>query len=108
MAAIDAVAAAKCVEAMLGAGVTSPRDDDRIDHPIEADRLAAAAAELPIDEAEIETGIVRDQRAVAEELEQGVDAVREQRLVRQERVAQSVNGKCAGRHGPLGMKIGME
>src|SRR6202008_2747571 len=91
VAAIDAVAAAERIEAVLGPGMAGTCKDDGVDHPIQADRRTTTADKLAIDEAEIETGIVRDQRAIAEKLEQGVDAVREQRLVRQESIAQPVD-----------------
>ena len=45
-------------------------EHQRVDHPAHADRRAAAALKLVIEEAEIEAGIVRDQRRIADEFEQ--------------------------------------
>src|SRR5690606_9852175 len=48
--AIDAEARAQGIEAVLGAGEFLPREGERVDHPALAQRGAAAAAELVIDE----------------------------------------------------------
>ena len=48
-------------------------------------------AELVIEEAEVEAGIVRDQRAIAEEFEQILDLVGESGLVGEEAVGQAVH-----------------
>ena len=58
--AIDAVARAERVQRQLGAGVTLLGDRQRIHHPRHADHVAPAAAELAVEEAEVERGIVRD------------------------------------------------
>ena len=50
---------------------------------------AAAMLQLVVEEAEIEAGIVRDERRIADEFEQFLDLVGEARLVRQEDVALS-------------------
>jgi hypothetical protein len=64
--------------------------------------------ELVVQEAEVEAGVVRDQRAVADEFEQVLGALTEPRLVRQEDVGQPVDGLGLARHRPLGIEIGVE
>ena len=56
-----------------------------------AKRRAAAEAELHVDEAAVEAGIVRDQRAVADELGELLDDLLEARLPAQELVGQPVH-----------------
>jgi hypothetical protein len=50
---------------------------------------------LVIEEAEIEAGIMRDERCIAEKFEQLADLVGEARLVRQEGRAEPVNGSAS-------------
>ena len=69
-APVDPEAGAQRVEAVLGAGMPGAGDLQRVDHPGQADERMAAIVELVVEEAEIEAGIVRDQRTVAEEFEQ--------------------------------------
>ncbi len=91
VAAIDAVARAQGVEAVFGAGMARAGEHDGVDHPGHAHLGAAAALQLAVEEAEVEARIVRHERRVAEKFEQRIDLRAEQRLVRQERVAQPVD-----------------
>ena len=86
VAAVDAVAVAQRIQAVLRAGVARAGEHDRVDHAMRADMRMAAALQLAVEETEIEARIVRDQRAVGDEFEQVQRAVPEQRLVGQERV----------------------
>src|SRR3546814_9800570 len=84
------------------------RDRERIDHPLPADRHTPAAAKLAVDEREIEPGIVRDQRAVSQEIEQRFDRIGEQRFVGEESVADAVDRLRLGGNRALGMIISVE
>jgi hypothetical protein len=48
----------------------APGDGDRIDHAIAVHRFQPAGRQFVIEEAEIETGVVRHQRTVAQEGDQ--------------------------------------
>ena len=86
VAAVDAEAHAQRIEAVLGAGVPGAGERQRVDHAVHADRRAAATFELVIEEAEVEAGIVRDERRILDELEQLLGLLGEARLVGQEQV----------------------
>ena len=88
--------------------MTHPRQRNGIDHARCANRYAPAPLQLHIEEAEIETGIVRNERRIADEFKKLVNLVREQRLVRQEAVGQSMNLLGSRRHGAFGIEIGVE
>ena len=75
---------------------------------VSADERPAALAELVVEEAEIEAGIVRDQRAIADELEQLLAHVAEGAACRQEAVGQAVHRLGLARHRPAGIEIGVE
>ena len=61
-----------------------------------------------VDEAEIEGGIVRDERRIADELEQLLAAVVETGLVGEEAVGEAVHRLGLARHRPAGVEIGVE
>ena len=106
--AIDAEAGAERVEAVLRAGEFLAGEAQRADHPRHAHRRPSARSELMVDEAEIEDGIVRDERRIADEGEQFLAAVGEARLVGKEAVGQAVHLFRLARHRPARVEIGME
>ena len=67
-AVVDAVAGAERVEAVRSVRMAAARQQQRVDEAMLRDRRAAAEPELHVDEAAVEAGIVRDQRAVADEV----------------------------------------
>ena len=81
---VDLVARAEIVEPVRAAGMLAARQHQRVDQPLARHRRLLGALELGIEEAEIEHGVVRDQRRVAEEFDQLFHLVREQRLVLEE------------------------
>ena len=81
---------------------------DGIHHPVARNFLAPANLKFAIEKAEIEAGIVSDQRAVAQEFQQFVGKFSEQRLLRQKRFAQSMNCLGRARHGSFGIEIGVK
>ena len=89
--AVDAITGAQRVERILGTGMAHPRHGDGIDHPAAIERGKPAAREFGIDKAEIEAGIVGNQRGIAEKCQQVVHPGREQRLVGQEGVTQPMH-----------------
>src|SRR5436190_20210623 len=78
---IDTVASAEGVETMFRARMARPSQDQRVDHPGHAHRTPAAAAELMIEEAEVEARIMGNQGRIADEFEQLLGLVGEARLV---------------------------
>ena len=84
------------------------RERDGIDHPLHADRLAPNQLQLVVEEAEIEPGIVRHQRRIAEEGKQFIDALGKARLGRKERGAEAVHALGLGRHIAFRVVIGVE
>src|SRR5690606_32962833 len=81
MASVDAIARAKRIQRMLGPGMAPPGERQRIHHPVVPHRLQAGDAQFRIEEAEIEHRIMRDQRRIADEFEEGPGFLREWRLV---------------------------
>jgi len=61
-----------------------PRQRDRIDHAASANRLALAKRQFGVEETEVEPGVVRDQRGIADEGEEFLCQLAEQRFVRKE------------------------
>src|SRR3546814_8225411 len=76
VAAVDAVARAERVEAVFRAGMELARHLHRAAHARHVERGAAGAREFSVDETKIKGGVVRDERRIAEEFDQLVDARR--------------------------------
>src|SRR5688572_14316484 len=74
-AAIHAKACAKRVQTVLGAGVPCAGEDQGVDHPAHADDRPPAKNKFVVEEAEVEGGVVRDQRRIAEKFDQFLDLV---------------------------------
>src|SRR5205809_3293195 len=108
VAAVDPKTHAQGVEAMLGAGMPGAREGQRVDHAAHGHSLPSAALQFGIKEAEVEAGIVRDQRTVLDEIEQLLGSVGEQRLVRQEDGRKAVHHLRLERHVAFGVEIAME
>src|SRR3546814_3754476 len=70
VAAVDAVARAERVEAVFRAGMELARHLYRAAHARHVERGAAGARAVSVDETKIEGGVVRDERRIAEELDQ--------------------------------------
>ena len=101
MRAVDAEAGAERVEAVLGAGEFRARAMASVSTiRVMQTQRPAALAELVVEEAEIEAGIVRDQRRIADELEQLLADVAEARLVGEEAVGEAVHRLGLARHRP--------
>src|SRR3546814_376253 len=77
-------------------------------HARHVERGAAGAREFSVDETKIEGGVVRDERRIAEEFDQLVDARREQGLVRQKLDRQAVYRFGGGGHVAFGIEISVE
>src|SRR3546814_8721553 len=76
----------------------------RAAHARHVERGAAGAREFSVDETKIEGGVVRDERRIAEEFDQLVDARREQGLVRQKLDRQAVYRFGGGGHVAFGIR----
>ena len=79
---VDGEPPAQRVQAVRHPGKPGFRQRQRVDHPVPTQRRQAGAAELHVQEAEVERRVVRDQLAVAEELRQRLGDLGEQRLAR--------------------------
>ena len=84
------------------------RDGDGIDHPVHADRRAAAQFQFVVEKAEIEPGIVRDKVRIGQKFQQFVRSLRESRLAGKEGGGQAVNALGLGRHVAIRVEIGVE
>ena len=95
---VDRIARAQIVEPVRAAGMLAAGKQKRIDHALARDQRPAGALELGIEKAEIERGIVDDERRVAEEGDQIVRHLGEKELVLEKFVAQAVNRERLRRH----------
>ena len=105
---VDAVAPAERVEADRRAGMTAPRQGQRIDHPLQIERWSPQRDELRRDEAEVELGVVGDELGALEEGGQLVDDLGEQRLAGEERRGEAVDAEGLLRHVALRVEIMVE
>ncbi len=104
---IDGEAPAQRVEAGLGAGEAPAGEGERI-LDIAAQRRLAETAQFGIDEFEIELGVVDDQPAVADELEERLGMLGEGRKFRQELGREPMHRIGLFRHGALGIDMAVE
>ena len=70
---VDRIARAEIVEPVRYAGMLAARQQQRIDQPVAQDRLPLDAVEFGIDEADVERGVVDDERRIANEFQEFVD-----------------------------------
>src|SRR5580693_6685700 len=84
------------------------RNEQRIDHALAGDQRPPSALELGIEEGDVESGIVDDQRRVAEEGDQVVHDFGKESLVLEELIIEAVNRKRFRRHAALGVEIAVE
>src|SRR5690606_297776 len=108
MAAVDAVASAERIQAVLGAGVKLPCDGDRVDHAVHRHFRPPAQAQFMVEEAEIEARIMRDQMAVFQKGEQFLNPACKEWLVRQKNIGKAVHGLSRRGHGTLRVVISVE
>ncbi len=65
--------------------------------------------QLHVDEADVETGVVYDERRISDEAQKVVRDVGKSRLIGQKRIRQSVHGFRVGMHGAiLGIDVGVK
>jgi hypothetical protein len=96
---VDTEAAAERVERGGGAGEFLPRDQQGIGGAAHGDLWQADGAEFVVEELHIESGIVDHQLRVADEIEEGLAYVFENRVVSQEIVAEAMDLEGGGGHG---------
>src|SRR5690606_4992722 len=108
VAAIDAVAHAQGIERMLRARMPATSQDQGVDHPVEHYFGMPAAAELVVEEAKVELGVVRNERRVLEKVDQLECMLVETLLVGEKHVRQAVDLLGRERHRALGIEIGMK
>jgi hypothetical protein len=104
---IDGEAPAERVETGLGAGKPAARQRQRI-LDLAAQLLLADAAQLGIEEFDVELGVMDDQPTVADEFEELLDMRGERRMRRQELGREPVHRIGVLRHIALGIDVAME
>ena len=67
---IDRVANAQIVEPVRRSGMFTPRNQERVDHPVAAHRRVSGALQFGIEEGQIEHRVVRHELGIAEEIDQ--------------------------------------
>ena len=82
--------------------------DQGVDHAVESERRTRGALELGIDEAEVEGRVVGDQLGIADEGQELVGDILEERLVLQELGGQAVHGHRVTMDIALGIEVAME
>ena len=107
-AEIDREPPAQCIEAVRHAREPCLGQGERVDHARCGQRGPADAAELRIEEREIERRIVRDQIVVAEEFQQFVDNLAETRLAGEVCQGEAVNPRGVLRNVALGVDQSVE
>ena len=105
VAAVYAIARAQRIERIFRAGMTGAGERNGIDHPLHPKAGKIAHRQFGIDEAEVEPGIVRDQRAVRDEVEKFLRTRGEQRLVGKKRIGEAVDPLGFRRHHTLGIEV---
>src|SRR5690242_7106510 len=85
-----------------------PSELKRIHHAVHRHASPATTLELEIQETEVETRIVSDERRVFEKIEQLFGPVGKERLVSQEGARQSMHRLGLERHIALGVKISVK
>lgn len=108
VAAIDAIAGAQRIERVLCAGMAHAGDGNRIDHAVQADCLEAATAKFHVEKAEVEPGIVRNQRRIADEAKQFFCPFDESGFIGEESHRKAVHPLGSFGHVAVGVEIGME
>ena len=104
---VDAIVLAQRIEIDAGAGVLFAGEDDGVDHRV-GEAAAAGLFEFDIEELHVETGIVGDERRLAEKAQHLVGDLGEARLVGEERIGEAMDAKRLLGHLPLGIEVAME
>ncbi len=84
------------------------RDQERVDRALARDQRPAGALELGIDKADVERGVVDDQRRIAQKGDQVVRHLGEKELVLEEVIAEAVHRERLRRHAALRIEISVE
>ena len=88
--------------------MAAARKLQRIDDPVGCEQGTRDAFQLGVDEAEVEGGVVGDQRRIADEAQEIVSHILEERLVLQEVHGQAVHGDGVGMDVALGIEVAVE
>src|SRR5271156_162772 len=105
---VDRVPHAKIVEPIGSARMLAARNQERIDHTLPRYQGFARTLELGVEKAEVERGIMDDERCVPEKGNQIVRHFGEEGLILEEFLAQPVNRECFRRHAALGIEVSVE
>src|SRR5215471_12293671 len=105
---VDAEAGAQVVKTVAHADKLAPRQHQGVDQSVAREHGLAAAIKLGVEKADVEARVVDDERRIADEGEQVVGDLGEQRLVGEELGRQPVYRESLGRHVALRIEIAME
>lgn len=108
VAAIYAIASAERIERKLRTRMADLGERNGIDHPRQADTFKPAKRQFSIEKTEVETRVVRDQRAVGDEFEQLGSPFGKSWLVSQKGIRKSMHGFRFRGHRSFGIEIGVE
>jgi len=86
----------------------SARNEQGVDHALARNQRPAHALELGIEEADVERGVMDDQRRIAKKRDQFVRDFGEEEFVLEEFIGQAVDRQSLGRHASFGVEIAME
>src|SRR5262245_37615269 len=84
------------------------REEERVDQALARDHVLAGALELGIEEAEVEHGVVRNQRGIAEKDQEILDDLGKWRLVLEKIFGEAVHLERFPRHVALGIEIAVK
>src|SRR5262245_21969158 len=107
-AVVDTVARAQIVEPIGSGRMLAPRQQQGVDQALARHQHAPRALELGVEKAEIEQRVVRDQRRLADERDEVVGDLGEQRFVLEKINGEAVDGGGLGRHVALGINVDVE
>jgi preprotein translocase subunit SecB len=102
---VDRITRAKIIETVRDAGMLAPRQQQRVDQPFPRNRRPFDALKLGVEEGDIKRRVVDHQRRVANEFQELLDHMSEQRLVGEELAGKTVHGICFSRHFALGIEM---
>ena len=107
LGAVDLEALAERIETGPRAGIALPGQGKGVDHPPPLQHHLADLAQLVVEEADVEIGVVDDQRIVADEVQEVLGDGTEERLVGQEGVVQAVDSDRLRIDRPLRIDVAM-
>ena len=105
---VDRIARAEIIETVRHAGMLAPRQQQRVHQPFPRNRRPFDALKLGVKEGDIKRRVVDHQRRVADEFQEFLDHIGEQRFVGEELAGKTMHGIGFSRHFALGIEMPMK